>query len=472
MLGVLFSSPIVWGQEIHTTHADQKKVAITIYNNNLALVKDQRQVPLKKGENILDFMDVSTEIQPETALLRNLSHPQGFSIIEQNYESNSLTAHNLLQAYVGHQVGVIYRHPATGQETIKQATLLTANQGVILRFEDHHIETGISPNRLIYPAVPKDLRENPSLILQLHTAVAGKQTLELSYLTHGLSWKADYVARLNQAENHFDLNGWITLTNQSRMTYRNAHLQLVAGNVHQITPPSRYAKMQAREATPLAAAPPMPEEPLLGRHLYTLERATTIKSHQTKQIALLSANHVAVHKDYELRSYTPHLYNDHSHRSTALKPPVTLYLSFNNTEKAGLGRPLPAGIIRVYKQDIAGSLQFVGEDRINHLSKNSSTKLKLGQAFDITAQKRLTKYRRLDSNSFEATFEIQLHNAKKESVLVKVAEWIPGDWHILTENYPHQQETANIARWQLPVSAEGQTTLTVSFKTKESNPTP
>jgi hypothetical protein len=375
----------------------------------------------------------------------------------------------LLHKYVGRKVGVIYRHPATGEKTIEQAILLAANQGIVLRFEDH-IETGISPARLVYQDIPKNLRERPSLILQLHNALAGKQELELSYLTSGLGWKADYIAKLNEAEDRFDLNGWVTLTNQSGTTYRNAHLQLVAGNVHRVTPVARYAKLQAREAMALAETPPMQEEALLDYHLYTLERATTIKNNQTKQVALLNANNITVHKNYELRSHTPSLYYNHFQHSTVLKPPVTVYLSFNNTEKSGLGLPLPAGIIRVYKQDSAGNTQFVGEDRINHVSKNDSAALKLGQAFDITAEKRQTEYRKLSSASFEATFEIKLRNAKKESALVKVAEFIPGHWHILTESHSHQQETANTAVWQLPVPAEGQVTLTVSFETKESNP--
>lgn len=465
-LVILFSSPIVWSQEeIRTTDADQKRVALTIYNNDLAMIKDQRRVTLKKGHNMLAFMDVSANIQPETALLRNLSRPQGFSIIEQNYEFDLLTAHTLIQKHVGREVGVIYRHPTTGEETIEQATLLAANQGIILRFEDR-IETGISPSRLVYQDIPEDLRERPSLILQLHTAISGKQELELSYLTSGLSWKADYVAKLNQSEDRFDLNGWVTLTNRSGTAYQDAHLQLVAGSVHRVTPVADYAKRQAREAMALAEAPPMREEALLDYHLYSLERTTTIKNNQTKQVALLSAQEVTVHKQYELRSHTPHLYYGHSQASSILKPPVMVYLHFDNTEKAGLGLPLPAGIIRVYKQDSKGNTQFVGEDRINHVSKNDSAKLKLGQAFDVTAEKRRTEYRKLDSNSFEASFEILLRNAKKESVLVKVAEFIPGDWHILTESHPHQRETANTALWQLPVPAEGQVTLTVSFQTR------
>ncbi len=465
-LWILVPPSTVWSQEeIHTTHTDQKKVAITIYNNDLALIKDQRQVALKKGHNTLAFMDVSTSIQSETALLRNLTHPQGFSITEQNYEFDLLTAEALLQKHVGQQVGVIYRHPTTGEETIEQAILLAANPEVVLRFENR-IETGISPDRLVYQAIPRNLRERPALILQLQTEVAGKQALELSYLTSGLSWKADYVAQLNQTEDRFDLNGWVTLTNQSGMSYQNAHLQLVAGSIHRVAPQIHYAKRPAQEARMLADAPPMEEEGLLDYHLYTLDRATTLKNKQTKQVSLLSAHNVAVQKQYELRSHTPRLYYNHSQSFSALKPPVMVYLHFENTEQAGLDLPLPAGIIRVYKQDSKDNIQFVGEDRINHISKNASAKLRLGQAFDITAKKRRTEYRKLDSDSFEATFKIELRNAKKEPVLVKVAELIPGDWHIITESHPHQRETGNTALWQLSIPAKGQATLTVSFQTR------
>ncbi|ABA59186.1 conserved hypothetical protein [Nitrosococcus oceani ATCC 19707] len=465
-LWILVPPSTAWSQEeIHTTHTDQKKVAITIYNNDLALIKDQRQVALKKGHNTLAFMDVSTGIQSETALLRNLTHPQGFSIAEQNYEFDLLTAEALLQKHVGQQVGVISRHPTTGEETIEQAILLAANPGVILRFKNR-IETGISPDRLVYQQIPQDLRERPSLILQLQTEVADKQALELSYLTSGLNWKADYVAQLNQTEDRFDLNGWVTLTNQSGISYQNAHLQLVAGSVHQVTPQVHYAKRPAQEARTFADVPPMEEEGLLDYHLYTLDHTTTLKNNQTKQVALLSAHNVIAQKQYELRSHTPRLYYGHSQSFPVLKPPVMVYLHFDNTQQAGLKLPLPAGIIRVYKQDSRGNTQFVGEDRINHVSKNASAKLRLGQAFDITAKKQRTEYRKLDSDSFEATFKIELRNGKKESVLVKVAEFIPGDWYIITESHPHQRETGNTALWQLSIPAEGQVTLTVSFQTR------
>lgn len=467
VLWMLVASAMVWSQdleEIRTTQTDQKRIAITIYNNDLALIKDQRQVALKKGHNTLAFMDVSAGIQPETALLRNLSQPHGFSIIEQNYEFDLLTAQNLLEKHVGHRVGVIYSHPTTGKETIQQATLLAANQGIILHFGDR-IETGISPTRLVYHDIPQELRERPSLILQLLTGMPGKQELELSYLSSGLSWKADYVAKLNQTEDRFDLNGWVTLTNRSGTSYQDAHLQLVAGSVHRVTSAVEYAKLQAREARVAADALPQ-EEALLDYHLYTLEQTTTIKNNQTKQVALLSAHNITVEKQYELRGHTPHLYHGPSQTSPILKPPVRVYLHFNNTEQAGLGLPLPAGIIRVYKEDSMDNIQFVGEDQIGHVSKNDSAELTLGQAFDITAEKRRTEYRKLGSNAFETSFEIQLRNAKKEPVLVKVAEFIPGDWHVVTESHPHQRETANTALWQLPVPAEGQVTLTVRFQTR------
>ncbi|MDZ7938245.1 MAG: hypothetical protein U5M53_08190 [Rhodoferax sp.] len=221
-------------QEARSTLADQQEVAVTIYNDNLALVKDQRKVQLQRGTQSLAFRDVSARMRPETALLRSLTAPDQLSVLEQNFDFDLLTPQKLLEKYVGQPVTVVRTNPATGAETSEAATVLAANSGVVLQI-GQRIETGI-PGRLVFGQVPPNLRDRPTLVMALDNRGAPQQSVELSYLTAGLGWKADYVVELNAADDQLDMSGWVTLTNTSGAAYRNAKLQLVAGDVNQVQP--------------------------------------------------------------------------------------------------------------------------------------------------------------------------------------------------------------------------------------------
>src|SRR5712671_4400401 len=253
-----------------STLSDQQSVAITIYNENLALVKDTRRVTLDAGPNRLALREVSAGMRPETALLRSLSHPGSLTLIEQNFDFDLLTPAKLLEKYVGRSVRIVKVHPQTGAETIETATVLAANSGVVLKIGDR-IETGL-PGRIVYDGVPPNLRDRPTLVTELTSARAGAQTLELSYLSGGLSWRADYVAELNASDSALDLNGWVTLTNQSGTAYPNARLQLVAGDVNRVRDELRLAaKASGMARIPEASASsPMAQESLFEYHLYTL----------------------------------------------------------------------------------------------------------------------------------------------------------------------------------------------------------
>ncbi|HSH72791.1 MAG TPA: DUF4139 domain-containing protein [Methylophilaceae bacterium] len=455
--------------ETRSTLQDQQEVAVTIYNDNLALVKDQRKIKLKPGVNSLALRDVSAQIRPETALLRSLTAPGGLSVLEQNFDFDLLTPQKLLEKYVGKTVGIVRMNPATGVETTEQAQVLSANNGVVLKIGDR-IETGI-PGRITYSDVPANLRDRPTLVVQLQNKTPAEQNVELSYLTSGLGWKADYVAELNASEDKLDLSGWVTLTNTSGTSYRNAKLQLVAGDVNRVHEPMRPAMMeQMRMKTmDMAAAAPMAEEGLLEYHLYTLDHPTTIAESQTKQVALLSASGVPARKDLVLRGAD--YYYQSSYGDLGQKMKVGVYVEFDNKEASKLGMPLPKGIMRVYKKDSTGNAQFVGEDNIDHTPKNETVRLKLGEAFDVTADKKQTDFKRLPNpakgNSlYESAYEIVIKNAKKERVTVNVQEPIPAEWKIIKESHPSVKATSNTAVWKVEVPAEGKTTLTYRVQVK------
>ncbi len=448
--------------ELRSTLEDQQSVAVTINNENLALVKDQRKIQFKSGQNILAFRDVSARMRPETALLRSLSSPGNLSVIEQNFDFDLLTPEKLLEKYVGKSVSIVRTNPATGIETTEKAQVLSANNGVVMKIGER-IETGI-PGRIVYPDVPANLRDRPTLVMVLNNGGTSQQEVELSYLTAGLAWKADYVAELTAADDKLDLSGWVTLTNTSGTRYNHAKLQLVAGDVNQVRDEMfpMAAKADARMYMAAPAAPRMAEESLLEYHLYTMDRPTTIAENQTKQVSLLSASDIPCHKELLLSGAD--YYYQSSYGNLGQKMKVGVFVEFSNKENAHLGMPLPKGVIRVYKKDGAGNAQFVGEDHIDHTPKNEIVRLKLGEAFDVTADKKQTDFKKVGGNArynyiYESAFEIVLKNAKKEAVTVTVQEPIPGDWEMLKESHPHEKPASNTAVWHISVPAEGSITL-------------
>ncbi len=459
---LLASLNLALADEQRSTLADQQEVAVTIYNENLALVKDVRKIPLQSGSQALAFRDVSARIRPETALLRSLTAPGALRVQEQNFDFDLLTPQKMLEKYVGRAVKVVRTNSATGQETIEQATVLSANNGVVLKIGDR-IETGV-PGRLVFDDVPANLRDRPTLVMALHNSGPTQQSVELSYLTGGLAWRADYVVELNAADDSLDVSGWVTLTNTSGAAYRNARLQLVAGDVNQVAP-----EMAMRNRAVLMAAPAMAkadvgmaEETLLEYHLYTLDRPTTIAENQTKQVALLAASGVPARKELLLQGADYYYQGANGDLGKQLK--VGVFLEFDNKESARLGMPLPKGVVRVYKKDSTGNAQFVGEDRIDHTPRNEKVRLHLGNAFDVTADKKQTDFKRLPNTgkygfASESAYEIVLKNAKKEPVTVTVQEPIPGDWQIVSASQAHTKASSNTASWRVMVPAEGKAVL-------------
>ena len=449
--------------ETKSTLDAQQSVAVTIYNQDLALVKDTRKVSLKTGLNALALRDVSAQMRPETALLRSINAPGSLTLLEQNFDFDLLTPQKMLEKYVGKTVGIVKTNPTTGVETTEQATVLAANNGVVLKI-GNRIETGL-PGRIVYDDVPANLRDRPTLVTQINNKCAAVQTVELSYLTGGLGWKADYVAELNSKEDMLDLSGWVTLTNTSGASYKNAKLQLVAGDVNRVQQNMHPTMMRKNmDAMAEVAAPaPMAEESLSEYHLYTLDRPTNIMEAQTKQVALLSASGIPARKELVLLGAEYYYQGQYGEIGTKMK--VSAYVEFDNKEASKLGLPLPKGIMRFYKKDSGGNAQFVGEDNIDHTPKNESVRLKLGDSFDVTADKKQTDFKVLPpptkrNQLNESAFELVLKNAKKEKVTVTVQEPISGDWKIVSESHPHSKANSHLAVWKIDIPAESKTTLT------------
>lgn len=453
MLGI---APALGDQERLSTLSDQEAVAVTIYNQDLALVRDERRVTFRAGLNSVAFRDVSAQINAATALLRSVSSPGSLSIIEQNFNYDLLTPQKLLDKYVGKYVIVIHTNSATGRETREQARVLSTNDGIVLQYANR-IETGLD-GRLSFPSLPSNLRDRPTLVIDLRSTNAAPQNVELSYLTGGLSWKADYVGALSGDDSHLDLNGLITLTNESGTTYSNAKMQLVAGDVNRVQEAFSQAKALGRAVT--ADQFQVRQEQLLEYHLYTLGRPTTIADKQTKQVALLSVASIPVTKTLELRGAPYYYTGQYSDLGQRLK--FGVYIQFQN-EGGGLGIPLPKGTVRIYKKDSAGNAQFVGEDSIDHTPRHEQVRLHLGEAFDVTANKKQTSYRLYRQGGeyiYESSYDIEMHNAKDQIQAVKVVEELPGiNWEIISENYQHVKAAADTVVWNIKLGANSKQTL-------------
>jgi hypothetical protein len=423
-------------------------VAITIYNSNLGLVKDIRLIDLKPGVQELKFMDVAAKIDPTTVYIKSLVDGSSLNILEQNYEYDLLSPQKLLEKYVGQKVELATLNPDTKKEEIVEAVLLSTQGGNIFQIGDK-ISIG-HPGRILLSRIPENLIPQPTLVWLLENKLANHQKVEASYLTSGINWKADYVVVLNQADTSTDITGWVTIDNKSGTAYQNALLKLVAGDIHRVQPEVRFDRM-APKAAAKEAVPQFKEEAFFEYHLYTLDRRTTIKDNQTKQMTLLDANQVPVKKLFIFSGVPQYYFYRYDQRA---KQKVGVFLELVNAKKDNLGMPLPKGTVRVYKQDRDGGLQFVGEDQIDHTPKDEKFKLKIGEAFDVVGERVQTDYKRLADNLFEVAFEVSLRNHKNEDIKVLVEEPIPGDWEMLSNSHPYEKVSARLIRFDVPVGKD------------------
>jgi hypothetical protein len=443
--------------QAETELEDQTELAVTVYNSNVALVRDRRKVTLPTGEFRLRFGGVAQQIRPETVSLQSVATPGSLHVLEQNYEYDLISPSKLMEKYVGKKVKLVNfdQDIRTGEV---EAELLSVNEQPVYRVGGE-IYLGY-PGQVVLPEIPENLVAKPSLVWLLVNQLA-EQTVEATYLTNGLRWNADYVASYDEKADKMSLEGWVTLVNESGATYNNATLKLVAGDVNIVQPPQPMPmEMMAYDtstARPAAVPPQMVEEAFGEYHLYTLQRPATIRQNQTKQVSLLSAADVGVEKTYELKGNTAYYIQ--------IFPPmkdqkVEVRLKFKNSEANNLGMPLPAGTVRVYEKDQSGTLQFSGEDRIEHTPKDEEVEVKLGNAFDVVAERTQTDHRVIGQNVFQSAFEVVIRNHKDEAITVKVSEPMTGDWQILESSIPFEKEDAFTAVFSVPVPADGEAKVT------------
>jgi len=433
----------------------QGEVSVTIYNNNLALVQDRRQLDIPANRSRQEFPDVSAQIRPETVTLTG----NDVGIVEQNFDFDLLSPQALMQKAVGETITLVRTNPATGAETRERARVLAANGGVVLQIGPR-IEVlrddGL-PVRVIFDRVPENLRARPTLSVTVQAQAAGRRPVTLTYLTPGLGWSADYVALFDETNGRMAVQGWITLTNNSGTPYVNADTLLVAGAVGQ-GQANNYRRQQA-EALRQAGTESAGRERLGDFYLYPLPERTTIANRQTKQVSFLDVHNTPAARAYEYRN---------AWLGTAEQPQsANTVLRFSSSRNQGLGDALPAGTVRVYQRDARGNPQFVGESGIGHTPMGSELGLVTGQAFDVKVKPVVERRERLGADRWRTTMRYTLTNARPNAVTVDLMQsglW--GDTRITQESMPSERRSADDALWRVPVPANGEAVVTATFDTR------
>jgi hypothetical protein len=434
----------------------QGDLSITIYQNGQSLVQDVRTLDLAAGRTRQEFPDVSAEIRPETV---TLSGP-GIGIVEQNFDYDLLTPGKLMQKAVGSVVTIVRVNPATGAETREQARVLAANGGVVLQIGSR-IEVlrddGL-PVRVIFDKVPENLRARPTLSVTLQVATAGRVPASLSYLTPGLGWTSDYVMLFDEGRGAIDMQGWITLTNNTGTSYRNAAVTLVAGA------PSgarAFGRLNGMNDTTIdeAGTETGPRERLGDYILYPLGQPTTIANAQQKQVSFLDVKRTPARKTYEWTNGW--LGADSAPRS------ASTVLKFSTSQHGGLGDQLPSGTIRVYMRDRKGEPQFIGESRVDAAPMGSAMSIRTGEAFDVKGTATVVERKRESSRRWKTTMRYDFTNARAEPVTVDLAQaglW--GDVRIPEQTLAGERVSAERMEWKVPVPANGKASVTVVFDTR------
>jgi hypothetical protein len=456
-LRLLYIGCVAW-LLVNPAWAADRALSVTIYNDDLALIQDRRDIDVKDGRQRIEFQDVSAQIRPETVSLSAAD----ISIVEQNFDFDLLTPTKLMEKAVGQEVTIVRVNPATGAETREQALVLATNGGVVLKI-GQRIEVlrddGL-PVRVIFNKVPDNLRARPTLSVSIIGAHAGSRRATLSYLTPGLGWKADYVALYNESDGKIDVQGWVTLTNSSGTTYDNAQTLLVAGSPGQVNGDSNNYRPPIRRATLQKPGTESGSRERLGDYyLYPLAERTTIANLQTKQVSFLDVHGVPAEHGYEFRNRW---------LGTAEMPlsAQSIY-SFSTSAHAGLGDQLPAGTLRFYMRDKRGDPQFIGESRIDHTPMGSTLSLATGDAFDVKVHAIVDKRTRLSVYDWQTDMRYELTNALPRAVTVKLRQdglW--GDSRIKAESQKSTRLNADAAEWAVTVPANGKASVTATFETR------
>jgi len=435
-----------------------QEVELTVYNQNFALVKDQRSLDLKKGVNKVDFKDVASLIEPTSVHFVSLTAPDSCYILEQNYEYDLMSSDKLLSKYIDKNIKIVTKDAKT-----YEGVLSSFDAGNIVLSGENGLSMIVRPDNIAqisFDKTPEGLITKPTLVWEIENEKAGKHLTEVSYLTGGVNWLAEYVTVLDKDDKKISLDGWVSMNNVSGVSYKNAKLKLIAGDVRRVQPQFNMVRASKLEVAQEGKALQFQEKAFFEYHMYTLQRKATLKNNQIKQISLLSANNVPVKKlfVYDPVDYYGWNWYYYENDKTTKEQKVKVKIEITNSKQNNLGMPLPKGKVKVYKKDDDGSLQFVGEDQIDHTPKDETIKLYLGDAFDVVGERKKTNFREGDHWA-EESFEISLRNHKESDIEVNVIEhmWRYSNWKVTNKSHEFTKKDAQTIEFKVPVVKNGET---------------
>ena len=454
-----------------------KSVALTVYNGGFALVRDTRGITLNKGMNSINVEDVAAKIDPTSVLFKTLTAPNSVGILEQNYQYDLISPDNMLNKSVGQRV-TFTSFDSNGKPYTQSGILMAppSNGGVVVKMDDGSLV--LQPQgQISLQKMPEGLHPKPTLNWLLQADKAGDQDAEISYMTNGISWNADYVALVNKNDTALDLTGWVTLDNKCGAIYKDAKLTLMAGDVRRIMsrPTGGFGDADVAYASKSMAEPQFQEKSFFEYHMYTMERPTTISDNETKQLSLLNASGASVVKDmiYDGRKqwWSGWWYDGRTDMNpgggfdTSSYHKVNVVLEVKNSKENHMGMPLPKGRIRVYKLDDNGAQQFIGEDGIDHTPKDEKIRLYIGDAFDVVGDYKRTNFKKINDRTNEESFEVNLRNHKDAPVQVKSIDHVWADWRVIESSAKYNKKDAHTLEFPVTVPANGETVLTYTIRT-------
>lgn len=430
-----------------STARDRVSLKVTVYNDNLALIEDTRKVKLPSGDGWIRFMDVASHIIPASVYARSINSPDEFRILEQQYDYDLISEDRLLDKYIGKRIKIVKFNDYQDRKEVIDATLLSNNKGPIYKISNK-IYLG-HPGYKVLPRIPGGIVLTPTLTWLYSNMSNEAHNLKVSYLTGNIGWKADYVLTLSEKEASSELICWVTLDNRSGVAYKNAALKLVAGKVHRVKEERVSGRAYGMMGADSVKFGQFKQKSLGEYHIYDLKRETTIGDKQTKQISLLKAGGIDIEKELITRGSRRHFVQ--RYRGHKSKQAVNVYIKFKNSEANNLGRPLPAGVMRLYKKDDDESLLFIGEDRIGHTPKNEEIKLNIGEAFDVVARRVQTDYHKISTKIHVSEWEITVKNRKNEDVTVGIIESFYENWEIVNKSHPYEEIDAFTIRFDVNI---------------------
>lgn len=446
---ILLAAVFLLNISLFSQNPDQKSVAVTVYNANLGVIKDLREIDIKSGTSKIFLTDVAQFIDPTSVHIK-----LNGEVIEQNYQYDLVSLDKILQKYIDKQIQII----GENNEFIEGKLLSSfAGQIVVEKKEGGLV---MIPNTAKYRfsvgSLPEGLITKPTLVWTVNSKSSGKQNVEVSYQTSGMNWHAEYVAVLNQNDTKLDLNSWVSIENNSGAAYKNATLKLVAGDVNLITPQRQpmYGYTDEMRMEKSSVAPQFQEKEFFEYHIYNLQRPTTLAQNETKQISLFEAANVKATKKFLYRSGSSYSY----YGNASSQGKVAVIVEFENKEEYNLGVPMPKGKVRVYKSD-GETIEFIGEDMIDHTPIKEKVKLRIGDAFDVVAEEVQTENKKITDRVYEQAYEIKLKNRKKEDIIVEVERGLGLYWEILSSSINYEKKDSQNIIFKVPIKADSETVL-------------